>query len=77
MKNPSYGSSTSAGDLRSEAAADRTVCPPSSQHDTSLYDLLSVVAKDDDPPTPTTVRTAQIETIDNDRAVALLGVPTV
>lgn len=39
----------------------------------SLYDLLAEPAQTDPIPTPDTIETRQIETIDNDFATTLLG----
>lgn len=42
---------------------------------TSLYDVLAEPVRATDDPTPDTVETRQIETIDNDFATTLLGGP--
>jgi len=42
---------------------------------TSLYDVLAEPVSTADDPTPDTIETRQIETIDNDFATTLLGGP--
>lgn len=46
-----------------------------SDYPTSLYDALAEPASAADDPTPDTIETRQIETIDNDFATSLLGGP--